>query len=89
MLTFEMISLQYFANITVQISPNNKKLDIFKIYTKWAVEKCPRWSFQTPRKLRNSKQKWIQHCGTPCSLTIDISMVKLEQMLGFSDQVRW
>ena len=29
-----MISQQYFANISVQITPNNKKLDIFKIYTK-------------------------------------------------------
>ena len=45
MLTFEMISPQYFANISVQISENNKKLDIFKIYTKWAVEKCLRLDF--------------------------------------------
>ena len=41
MLTFEMTSYQYFANISIPISPNNKNLDIFKIYTKWAVEKCP------------------------------------------------
>ncbi len=52
-----MTSQQYFANISVQISLNNKELDIFKIYTKRAVEKCPRWNFQTLRKPRNSKNK--------------------------------
>ena len=52
-----MISLQYFANKSVQISPNNNKMDIFKIFTKRAVEKCPIWNFQTPRKPRNSKNK--------------------------------
>ena len=45
MLTIPMPSLQYFGNISVQISPNNKKMDIFEIYTKRAVEKCPRWIF--------------------------------------------
>ena len=34
-----------------QISLNNKKIDIFKIYTKNAVEKCSRW------KPSNSKSK--------------------------------
>ena len=57
MLTFEMIAPQYFANISVQISPNNKNLDIFKIYTNWAVEKYPTWNFYAPRKPRNSKNK--------------------------------
>ena len=57
----------YFANILVQILRNNKKLDIFRIYTKWAVVKCPIWNFYAPRKPRNSKnQKCIQYCGTPC-----------------------
>ena len=50
MFTFKMVSLLYFANILVQISLNNKKLDIFKIFTKWAVEKSPRWNFYVPRK---------------------------------------
>ena len=45
MLTFKFTSSWYFANISVHISPNNKNLDIFKIYMKWAVEKCPRWNF--------------------------------------------
>ena len=54
-----MISPQYFANILVQISPNNKKSDIFKIYTKWAVKKCPRWNFYACRKPRNSKNKSV------------------------------
>ena len=45
MLTIPMPSLQYFENISVQISPNNKKMDIFEIYTKRAVEKCPRLNF--------------------------------------------
>ena len=54
MLSFEMTSLQYFDNISFYISPKNKNLDISKIYTKWAAEKCPIW---TPRKPRNSKYK--------------------------------
>ena len=57
MLTFQMPYLQYFGNISIQISPNIKKLYIFEIYTKRAVEKCPRWNFQTPRKPRNSRNK--------------------------------
>ena len=32
-------------NISVQISLDNKEMDIFKIYTERAVEKCPRWNF--------------------------------------------
>ena len=38
MLSFKMTSLYYFDNISFYISPKNKKLDISKIYTKWAVE---------------------------------------------------
>ena len=34
-----------------------KKLDIFMIYADWAVGKCPRWNFYTPRKLKNSINK--------------------------------
>ena len=34
-----------FAKISVQISPNNKNLDIFEMYMERAVEKCPRWIF--------------------------------------------
>ena len=45
MLSFEMTSLKYFDNISFHISPNDKKLDISKIYMKWAVEKCPIWNF--------------------------------------------
>ena len=56
-LSFRMTSLQYFDNISFHISPNNKEFDISKIYTKWAVENCPIWNFQTPRKLRDSKNK--------------------------------
>ena len=48
-----MTASEYFANISVQILPNNKNLDIFKIYMERAIEKCPRWIFQTPRKLLN------------------------------------
>ena len=57
MLAFKISSLRYFANIWVHISPHTKKLDIFKIYTKWAVEKCPRGNFWTPRKPRNPENK--------------------------------
>ena len=45
MLTFKMTSFKYFVNIVVNISPNNNKLDSFKIYTERAVEKFPRWNF--------------------------------------------
>ena len=34
-----------FANIPVQISPNNKKVNIFKLYTERAVENCWRINF--------------------------------------------
>ena len=58
-----MISLQYFANISVQISPNNNKLDIFKIYTERAVGKCPRWNFQAYWKPRNLINKSVYSFG--------------------------
>ena len=54
-----MTSLQSFGNNLVKISPNNNKMDIFIIYTERAVEKCPRWNFQTPWKPRNSKNKSV------------------------------
>ena len=38
---------------------NNKKLDIFKINTKWAVKKCLRLNFYAYRKPRNSKNKSV------------------------------
>ena len=34
-----------FYTTPVQTSPHNKELDFFEIYTKRAVEKCPRWNF--------------------------------------------
>ena len=54
---FKMTLLWYFANISVQILPNNKKVDIFKLYTEMAVEKCPRWNFWTHKKPRSSKNE--------------------------------
>ena len=61
-----MTSLQYLVNISVQISLNNKTLDIYQIYTKRYVEKCQRWNFWTPRKPRNSKNKsGIRFAGHP------------------------
>ena len=57
LLSFKMISLQYFGNISDQISPNNNKLDIFEIYMKRGVEKCLRWTFLTVRKPRKSIDK--------------------------------
>jgi len=41
----------------MHISSNDRKLDIFEIYIERAVEGCPRWNSQTPRKPRNSKSK--------------------------------
>ena len=58
MLILKMTSLSYFGNISVQISLNVKKLDIFKIYTKRAVD---------PKEAEKFKiQKWKQFCWTPC-----------------------
>ena len=64
-----MTSLQYFDNISFYISPKNKKLNISKIYTKWAVEKCPIWNFQAPWEAEKfKKQKWSLFCWTPCRM---------------------
>ena len=38
MLISKMTSMQYFGNILVKISPNNNKMDIFRIYTERVVE---------------------------------------------------
>ena len=57
LLTFKTTSSQNFWNFSVQISPNNNKLDIFEIYTKRGVGKCPRWTFLTLRKPRKSINK--------------------------------
>ena len=42
--TFKITSLQYFGNFKVNISSNNDKMDILKIYKERAAEKCPRWN---------------------------------------------
>ena len=47
MLTFEMTSMLYLANIWFQVSQNNKKLNISKIYAERAVEECSKWNFLT------------------------------------------
>ena len=66
-LTFKMTSLYYFGNNLIQVSPINKKMDIFKIYTERAVEKCPRWIFETPRKPRNlPKTRVSVFFDSPC-----------------------
>ena len=57
MSTCRMTSRQYFANILFQISQNNKRNKYFQNLHKNAVENCPRWNFQTPRKPRNSVNK--------------------------------
>ena len=57
LLTFKTTSSQYLGNISVQISPNDKKLDIFEIYMKRGVRKCLRWTFLALRKPRKSINK--------------------------------
>ena len=57
LLTFKTTSSQYFGNNSVQISPNDIKFDIFEIYTKRGVGKCPRWTFLALRKPRKSMNK--------------------------------
>ena len=49
--------MQYFGNILVKILPNNDKMNIFRIYTESAIEKCLRQNFYAYRKPRNSKNK--------------------------------
>ena len=38
MLILKMTSMQYFGNILVKISPNNNKMDIFRIYMERAIK---------------------------------------------------
>ena len=45
MLNFKMTSPYCFADILVNFSPNDKKVDIFKVYAERAVEKCKSWNF--------------------------------------------
>ena len=48
-------------NVSVNISPNIKKVDILRVYTDRAVEKCTKWNFFTPRKLINPQNKtWVR-----------------------------
>ena len=54
----KMTASKYFGNISVQISPNDKKVDILKFYTERAVEKCLRW--------KSAKPKWGVFSETPC-----------------------
>ena len=51
--------MQYFGNILVKISPNNNKMDIFRIYKERAIEKWQRLNFWTPWTPRNSKNKSV------------------------------
>ena len=44
MLSFKVTFPYTFANISVNISLNNLKIDIFEIYVEMVVEKCPRWN---------------------------------------------
>ena len=49
------------SNVSVNISPNIKKVDILRVYTDRAVEKCTKWKFFTPRKLINPQNKtWVR-----------------------------
>ena len=49
--------LSCFSSLYLTTSNFNNKLDIFEIYTKWGVGKCPRWTFFTLRKPRKSINK--------------------------------
>ena len=49
------------SNVSVNIWPNIKKVDILRVYTYRAVEKCTKWNFFTPRKLINPQNKtWVR-----------------------------
>ena len=88
--------MPYFGNILVKISPNNNKMDIFRIYTKRAIEKCQRWNFQTPWKPRNTNNKsvyifaghpvyWFSSSGSEIYFSSGTKVLKLE---GSSFEVR-
>ena len=80
--------MQSFDNISFHISPNNEKLDISKIYTKWAVEKSPIWNFQTPGQPRNSRKKSAYSiAGHPVNkkeTILESKVLSLEILLTFS-----
>ena len=74
MLNFEITCIQYFCKISVKISPKNKKMDIFKNQKKQGVEKCPRWNFQKPGKLRNQKGKANSFVGYPLEVEFTFTL---------------
>ena len=47
-----MTSLLYFGNISVEILSNNNKMNLFRIYTEKAVEKCPKIVFLNPQETK-------------------------------------
>ena len=58
MLTFKMTSFKYLVNISVKISPNNNKLDSFKIYKEMAIENVQDGtSALEAEKLKKTKRK--------------------------------
>ena len=60
MFSFRMNSPYHFANISVNISPNNKKKnDIFKIYAVRAVENVQN-GFLNPKEAEKSTKKWVR-----------------------------
>ena len=49
LVSFKITSPYHFANYSVKIAPNDKKLILFsKIYAERAVEKCITWKFVEP-----------------------------------------
>ena len=78
-----MTAFWYFADILVQISPNNKNLDIVELYMERAVEKCPRWIFLTPRKrlnlMSNIRAFSMKH---PVSRQVFLSTTYIRQIIS-------
>ena len=83
MFTFEMISLQYFANISVQISPSNKNW-IFSKSTQNGLLKNAQDGISTPigsREIQNTK------VYTVLWNTLYIAFVKLKQTISRQDYI--
>ena len=89
MLTFEITSLSYFDNISLKILPYNNKMDIFRIYTKRAVEKCPLSTFQFgnfENRGEGSLQGVQQNCIHFCYLNFSASKGSRNSILDISQQ---
>ena len=51
--------MQCFGNIFVKISPNDNKMDIFRIYTERAIKKMSKMEFLDPLEAKKLKKQSV------------------------------